>query len=189
MGVSRRYGALLALGVVVLAGGCSTTGGSVTGNSGYAAGDGSVVLFAPADRKQAPDLSGVLVGGGSAKLASDKGEVIVLNVWASWCAPCRAEAPDLAAAARTLPDAAFFGINTRDNDADAAAFIRSQRIPYPSFSDQDGSLILDLQSVIRVSALPSTVVLDKQGRVAAAIYGPTTTITIKDIVQPLERES
>lgn len=169
--------------------GCSTTGDSVTGNNGYAAGDGSVVLVAPGDRKQAPDLSGALVGGGTASLASDKGKVIVLNVWAQWCAPCRAEAPSLAAAARALPQATFMGINTKDNDDTALAFEKAQRIPYPSFSDQDGALVLELASVVPMSALPMTVVLDKQGKVAAAVYGATTTITLKDIVQPLERES
>lgn len=170
-------------------GGCSTTASSATGSKGYVAGDGSVVLIKPADRKQAPDLSGPLVGGGSAQLSSDRGRVVVLNVWAYWCGPCRQEAPELVAAARMLPKAAFVGINTRDNDGNAEAFVRAQHIPYPSFSDQDGSLVLDLQDVVNMAALPVTVVLDKQGRVAAAIYGPTTAITLKDIVQPLERES
>ncbi|MGI8701541.1 MAG: TlpA family protein disulfide reductase [Nocardioidaceae bacterium] len=189
MHVRRRVAALSALGVAVLVSGCSTTGTSATGAKGYAAGDGSVVLIAPADREQAPELSGPLVGGGTGDLGSERGKVVVLNVWAHWCGPCREEAPDLAAAAAMLPAATFLGINTRDSDASAMAFQRAQHVPYPSFSDQDGSLVVQMQSVIAMSALPVTVVLDKEGKVAAAVYGPTTAITIKDIVAPLERES
>ena len=87
-----------------------------------------------------------------------------------------------------LPDAAFYGIDTKDDAATAEAFVRNNEVPYPSFFDQDGSLVLDLQSVVNVQARPSTVVLDKQGRVAASIAGTTTAITLKDIVQSLERE-
>jgi thiol-disulfide isomerase/thioredoxin len=129
------------------------------------------------------------VGGGTARLTDDRGKVVVLNVWASWCGPCREEAPRLAAATDLLPRAAFLGINTRDNEGNAEAFEQSQRIPYPSFSDQDGSLVLDMQQVVDMRSLPVTVVLDKRGRVAAAVYGPTTAITLKEIVSPLERES
>ncbi len=188
MPIRRCAAALTALCLFVLPAGCSTTGASATGSKGYPAGDGSVVLIPAADRVRAPELSGALIGGGTADLARERGKVVVLNVWAQWCGPCREEAPNLVVAARMLPRAAFLGINTKDNEETALAFERSQRIPYPSFSDQDGSLVLDMQSVIPMSALPMTVVLDKAGRVAAAVYGATTAITLKDIVKPLERE-
>ena len=85
---------------------------------------------------------------------------------------------------------AFLGIDTRDDNDNAEAFERSEHLPYRSFSDQGGTLMLDMQSVINMSSMPMTVVLDKQGRVAAAVYGPTTArLTIKEIVRPLERES
>jgi thiol-disulfide isomerase/thioredoxin len=179
----------LVLVLAAAASGCATSASSATGGTQYVAGDGSFTLIPAAQRKQAPDLSGPLVGGGSASLAPHRGQVVVLNLWASWCSPCRQEAPSLAAAARMLPDAAFFGINTRDNEGNAEAFEQSQRVPYPSFFDQDGTLVLDMQQIVNMRSLPVTVVLDAQGRVAAAVYGPTTAITIKDIVSPLERES
>lgn len=176
----------------LLAGGasaCSTTGSNAVGAKGYAAGDGAVVTIPVGDREVAPVLSGDLLGGGSADLAESAGKVVVLNVWAAWCGPCREEAPALAEADRMLPDAAFYGIDTKDDAATAQAFVRTNEVPYPSFFDQDGSLVLDLQSVVNVQARPSTVVLDKHGRVAASIAGPTTAITLKDIVQSLEQES
>jgi thiol-disulfide isomerase/thioredoxin len=179
----------LVLVLAAAASGCATSASSATGGKQYVAGDGSFTLIPAAERQQAPDLSGPLVGGGTASLAAHQGEVVVLNLWASWCGPCRREAPSLAAAAEMLPDAAFFGINTRDNEGSAEAFEQSQRIPYPSFSDQDGSLVLQMQQVVNMRSLPVTVVLDARGRVAAAVYGPTTATTIKDIVSPLERES
>lgn len=188
--IRRTIGALTV--AALLAGGaaaCSTTGSNAIGSKGYAAGDGAVVTIPAEERELAPVLSGELLGGGSADLSQSKGKVVVLNVWAAWCGPCREEAPALAEADRLLPDAAFYGIDTKDDAATAEAFVRSNAVPYPSFFDQDGSLVLDLQSVVNVQARPSTVVLDEQGRVAASIAGPTTAITLKDIVQSLEQES
>jgi len=181
--------ALCGLALALAASGCSTTGSNVTRGANYVEGDGTIKLVDAPDRVAAPELSGSLVGGGSGALSDQAGKVVVLNVWASWCGPCRTEAPDLVTAARRLSDVAFFGINTRDNQANAEAFIRSQEVPYPSFADQDGSLVLEMQRVLPMSALPITIILDKQHRVAAAIYGPTTALTIEAIVRPLERES
>lgn len=167
---------------------CSTSGADAVGSGGYIEKDGVIVI--PADkRKTAPVLSGPLLGGGRASLSADPGKVVVLNLWGSWCAPCREEAPALAAAARELPQAAFFGINTRDVTSNAEAFVRVQKIPYPSFADQDGSLVLEMERVVNMSSLPVTVLLDKEGRVAAAIYGPVTTLTLTDIVHELEHQA
>src|SRR5689334_14737831 len=78
---------------------CSTSGVNAVGSGGYIVKDGVVVI--PADqRKPAPELSGPLLGGGEASIVADRGKVVVLNLWGSWCAPCREEAPALAAAAR-----------------------------------------------------------------------------------------
>ena len=177
------------LAVVAAMTGCSTSGQTATNGGGYVSGDGSIQLIPAGDRRTAPDLSGPLVGGESGGPSSYRGKVVVLNVWASWCGPCRKESPALVAAASMLPGVAFMGINTRDTEGNAEAFVRSEGIPYPSFSDQDGSLVLAMQRVVNMSALPITVILDKHRRVAAAIYGPTTAITLKEIVTPLERES
>ncbi|MDX6298732.1 MAG: hypothetical protein QOI51_2589 [Nocardioidaceae bacterium] len=165
--------------------GCSTSGAS-SNSDGLVL--GAVNIIAPADRKAAPDLSGALVGGGHADLSSDAGRVVVLNVWASWCVPCRAEAPGLVEAAKLLPKVAFMGIDIRNDESSAESFTRTYHVPYPSFFDQDSSLLLRLQQVVPVPAQPVTIILDKRHRVAASIYGTTTSTTLKDIIRPLERE-
>lgn len=186
---ARFSTALCGVALALSASGCSTSGKSAGGGTNFIAGDGSIQLIKAADRKTAPDLSGSLVGGGTGGLSDDAGKVVVLNVWASWCPPCRKEAAGLVDAADRLSGVAFLGINTRDNEGNAEAFVRANAIPYQSLSDQDGSQVLEMQRLLPMSALPITVILDKEHRVAAAIYGPTTAITIEAIVKPLERES
>lgn len=182
--VAAACGLLLAVGMA----GCSTTG-SNKDHDNFPAGDGSIKLITAGDREAAPDLSGPLVGGGDGALSDEAGKVVVINIWAYWCGPCTSEAPDLVKAAAALPQVAFLGINTRDNEGNAESFVRAHDIPYPSFSDQDGALVLRLGQVVPVAAMPSTFILDKHHRIAAVIYGPTTAITLEDIVRPLERET
>jgi peroxiredoxin len=187
--VTRVCTALCAVALAWSLSGCTTSGDDATDGTNFVSGDGSIQLIAASDRKEAPDLAGSLVGGGQGDLSDDAGKVVVLNTWASWCGPCRKESQGLVEAAGRLATATFMGINTRDNEGNAQAFVRAEGIPYPSFSDQDGALVLQMSRVVNMSSLPVTVILDKQHRVAAAIYGPTTATTIEAIVKPLERES
>lgn len=184
----RRAATTLAgLGCLAVAG-CSVSGANGVNSAGYVSGDGVVTLFDAGHRPAAPVLSGALLGGGTASLASAKGKVIVLNHWSSWCSPCRDEAAGLATAARALPGAVFMGIDTRDESGAAEAFVRAQHVPYRSFFDEDGSLLLLLQRAVPMNALPTTIVLDKHGDVAARISGPVDATTLEQIVRPLERE-
>jgi thiol-disulfide isomerase/thioredoxin len=181
-----RIAAAFGCVVLVLCAGCSTTG-SRSASNGLSA--GGVTIVPASARKAAPDLSGELVGGGRADLSSSDGRIVVLNVWASWCVPCRTEAAGLVEAAHALSNVSFFGIDIRDSEGQAEAFIRTHQVPYPSFADQDSSLLLELQRVVPVPGQPVTIILDKHHRVAASIYGSTTAITLKDIIRPLERET
>jgi thiol-disulfide isomerase/thioredoxin len=183
-----------AVGVVVaallLAAGCTTAGAESTGNKGYVTGDGSITLISAADRKEAPTLKGERLGGGTLDTADYAGKVIVLNVWGSWCAECRGEATELAAAARALPDARFVGLDTRDPESAAAeAFVRSFRIPYPSLVDQDSQLLLPFYKIVNPNSIPSTIIVDSDGRVAAVVTGATTKSTIVGLVQDVEKTS
>jgi len=186
--------------VVAVAGlaGCTSGGAedkapSGTGASnaaGFVAGDGTVQVIDTADRKAAPTLSGKTLTGSTFTLAEHLGSVVVLNVWGSWCSPCRQEAPELQAAYTRLTDESsaagkvvFVGVNTRDNDpGPAIAFERSFGVTYPSVYDPSGRQLLGFANSLPAMAIPSTLVIDTKGRVAARILGATTTTTLVDVV-------
>lgn len=109
---------------------------------------------------------------------------MVLNVWGSWCSPCRAEAPDLARVSRETYDSGvrFVGIDTRDTDDAARAFTRSFHITYPSIIDEQGELLLGFSGVIPISAVPSTVVIDRDGGVAARVVGRVDEATLRGLI-------
>jgi peroxiredoxin len=186
-GHSRRHRRVTTLLLVLLAltgavSACTTTGPSA-GNTGYITGDGVVTTIAPGDRKPAPELRGQALGGGSIDLADHRGSIVVVNVWAAWCPECRAEAADLAAAARRLAEATFIGIDTRESNKSAAtAFVREYSVPYRSIYDEDGSALLAFHGLLSPSSLPSTMVIDKAGRIAALVLGRVDTTTLVGLV-------
>ena len=155
------------------------------------AGDGSTVVLAPADREPAPDLSGTTLDGAPWRLSDSLGQVTVLNVWASWCAPCRAEAPTLQAtyAARAAEGVAFVGLDTRDSQAAAEAFVRNYGITYPNVRDPDGQLQLAFRQTLPPQSIPSTLFLDKQGQVAARVLGEVDSARLNGIIDTLLAES
>jgi thiol-disulfide isomerase/thioredoxin len=177
--------------VVVLAG---CTAGKVTPSSGdgqrYVTGDGTVEVIDPAKRKQAPDLAGTTLDGSPFSLADLRGQVVVLNVWASWCAPCRAEAPGLEKVSNELAGEGvrFVGINTRDTDDNARAFERRFGISYPSLIDRDGALLLRFKETLPPQAIPTTLVIDRGGRMAARALTPLTEERLRDLVTPIVAE-
>ncbi|MFB7253076.1 TlpA disulfide reductase family protein [Streptomyces nojiriensis] len=132
----------------------------------------------PADRPAAPTLAGDDLDGKPVGLDGLRGNVVVLNVWGSWCGPCRAEADDLARIDRQTRDQGvrFLGINTRDPDRAAArSFVRAHDIGFPSLHDPTGELLLRFPpALLNPQAIPSTLVIDRRGRIAVSIGGPVT---------------
>lgn len=181
---NRRLALALAASLLALVG-CSGSGGSASGGGGdgFVPGDGNWTRVDPDDRLAAPEISAEGLEGKTISLADYRDQVVVLNVWGSWCNPCRKEAPDLVAAAdETEQTAQFIGLNTRDlNRANAAAFVRTFEVDYPNIYDPQGQLLLQFTD-LPPSGIPSTLIIDKQGRVAARIVGVTTKITLVDIV-------
>lgn len=106
-------------------------------------------------------------------LSSLSGDVIVLNAWASWCEPCRAESPALASlASSTQPlGVRFVGLDEGDRQAPAKAFVATAGTTYPHIVDTDGTLLASLR-LVPATAIPSTLVLDRSGHVAARVIGP-----------------
>lgn len=126
--------------------------------------------IAPAERVIMPALSGRTLDGSTITLGDLRGSVVVLNAWASWCAPCREEIPVLRAAAQRNPDVRFIGVNVEDDRDRAQAFGRETGIDWPSIIDANGTLLPTIPGV-PPAALPSTVILDQDGRIAARIIG------------------
>lgn len=183
-----RLAAILLVGIALA--GCGSTGqdaGGSGGDTGFVAGDGSIVVVPAADRVPAPDLAGTTLDGEDFRLADHRGEVVVLNVWASWCAPCRAEAPTLAALSRELEadGVQFVGLDTRDSDVAARAFVDRFGIDYPNVIDRDGRLQLLFGDSLPPQAIPSTVVIDPEGRVAARALGKVSESSLRGMIEPL----
>ena len=158
---------------------------SGTGDTGFVTGDGTVSEVASAQRDAAVTLEGTDLDGRDLDLAGLRGKPVVVVVWGSWCTPCRAEAPDVvAAAARLKGEAHFVGVNIRDpSTSQARSFVRRFSVPYPSFYSPDGRALLAFRGTLTPNSIPSFVVLDAEGRVAASIIGvlPSTT-TLVDLV-------
>jgi len=143
-------------------------------NKGYIAGDGSITEIAPADRGEPVEFAGDIETGEPVSSADYLGEVLVVNFWYASCAPCRAEADDLQAANAkfTGQGAEFLGVNVRDQAPSALAFNENYSITYPSVLDVDqGRMQLAFSGSIPPNAVPTTLVLDQEGRVAARILG------------------
>lgn len=183
--IAVMAGALLLSGC----GGQAASGTADTG-TGYVAGDGSAVVLPVAERQPAPDISGPTLEGGTWSLADHVGQIVVLNVWASWCAPCRAEAPALEQVSVETADQGvqFVGLNTRDTQAAAKAFVANYGITYPNLVDDDGSLQLAFRDTLPPQSIPSTVFIDAQGRVAARVLGEIDRSRLQGIIDTLLAE-
>lgn len=142
----------------------------------YVDGNTNAVLYAAGHRPQAPDFSGTTLGGSPLRFAAYRGKVVVLNFWGSWCPPCRSEADTLASTAKQYQPSGvvFLGVDVRDTAVGAEAFTRSHGISYPSVSDSDDAITLDFSSVVPIASTPTTLVIDKTGHIAGAVFGQTT---------------
>ena len=172
--------------ILVLAASVSACGGggSSTAEESFIEGSGAVTFIENSNRSAAPELSGMTLSG--KEFIFNPGQVAVVNVWASWCSPCRAEIPTLIELSRQYPQVQFMGILTRDNPATAEAFARRFAMPYPTFIDD--SLLIGFKGTLPANAIPSTVLLDKNGNVAARISGEVTLTSLSKLIRKLEAE-
>ncbi|MEY9215096.1 TlpA family protein disulfide reductase [Thermobifida halotolerans] len=187
-------GVAAAATLVALAGCAGGAGGVDSGAAGeddrYISGDGTSTLFEPGEREAAPEVEGETLDGDPVSLADYSGDVVVVNFWASWCAPCRAETPVLNEVSAENEDEGvrFLGINIKDNRTAAQAFERNQEVGYPSLYDQPGEVPQAFRDTVPPQAIPSTLVIDRQGRIAARVIGATTYNELTELVDTVTAE-
>ncbi|BDH68993.1 TlpA family protein disulfide reductase [Streptomyces albidoflavus] len=169
-------------------------GGTTQSGSGanYVAGKDGIATVDKGERKDAPAIGGETLDGATFDLADHKGKVVVVNVWGSWCAPCRAEAPNLVKVAKDTADQGvqFVGINTRDsNKGPALAFEKDYEVGYPSLYDPQGKQILRFpRGSLSPQAIPSTVVIDRDGKIAARTLQAVSEKQLRAMIDPVLAE-
>ncbi|MFF1275271.1 TlpA family protein disulfide reductase [Streptomyces marokkonensis] len=183
-------GAAAAALLVTACGSGGTSGGG--GNTNFVTGTDGISTVAEGKRVAAPDLSGETLEGKQLDVADYRGKVVVLNVWGSWCNPCRAEAKHFAKVAGDYADkdVQFVGINTRDGSTTPAlAFEKDFGIPYPSLYDPTGKLMLRFEKgTLNPQAVPSTLVLDREGKVAARSLAALDEERLRKMLEPVVAE-
>lgn len=185
-----RWGALAGAALLLLPA-CSGDGTSINDQmrqgdqKGYVAGDGRIERLAPEERSSLIELSGTTLEDEPWDSQDHRGEVVVINVWGSWCGPCDAEAPDLVAVSEDFTAAGapvtFIGVNVRDSVPSAVAFERRHGVPYPSLMDDGGRTLSQLQGL--ATSRPTTMLLDGDGRVAARVNGQVDASTLRGLVE------
>ena len=193
-----RCMAALAAGALCLGvSACTTDPNSIAAQAksgdgkGFVSGDGSIERVAAGTRSAPLTLSGTTLQGKAWKVADVRDKVLVLNVWGQWCGPCVAEMPHLqqvwsqvSAAGKPVQ---FMGINYRDGAETARAFLGANKITYPSLEDDGGRTLLALRG--KANTTPTTLVLDRQGRIAARVSGPVSAVTLSGLVNDVLGES
>ncbi|MFF9076584.1 MULTISPECIES: TlpA family protein disulfide reductase [unclassified Streptomyces] len=180
----------LALTLTACGGNDEKVGGG--GSTNFVTGSGGISTVDKGDRKPAPKLDGETLDGKQLDVADFKGKVVVLNVWGSWCGPCRLEAQYFSRVAKETKDKGveFVGINTRDaQKGPAVSFEKDYGVPYPSFFDPTGKLMLRFpKGTLNPQAIPSTVVLDRDGRIAARSLVALDAEKLHEMIDPLIAE-
>ena len=183
-------GAAVAALVLTACGSGGTSGGS--GNTGFVTGTDGIATVGKGERAAAPELSGKTIDGEQLDVADYKGDIVVLNVWGSWCGPCRLEAKNFVKVSEDLKDQGvqFVGINTRDTSTKpAVAFEKEYGVTYPSLYDPTGKLMLRFEKgTLNPQAIPSTIVIDREGNIASRSLQPLSEETLRKMIKPILAE-
>lgn len=184
----KKLGAVVAAVGMLAAAGCSDLGKTET-KLDYVGGDGQIITIAPEDRDAPVDATGEALDGSELDLADYHGQVVVANVWWSGCGPCIKEMPLLVDVVGDVPGSTLLGVNIRDASAEnAQAFARGLEVDFPSFYDPGSKVLLAFKR-IKPTSIPSTAVLDRQGRLAALVTGEVDSpVTLRDVISDVVAE-
>lgn len=180
----KKLIAVLALSSILSAALTGCGGGQQVATKSFVSGNGTVTFIEKENRKLGPVLTGETLDG--AKYQLPHGGIVVVNVWASWCAPCRAEAPTLAALAEKYKGVVFLGVLTRDSVVAARAFEKRFEMPYPTLIDD--SVLVGFRETLSANAIPTTIIMDKDGLVAARVSGQVTYSALRSLIEKLHSE-
>ncbi|GAB1337099.1 TlpA disulfide reductase family protein [Streptomyces sp. E-15] len=169
--------------------------GGISGGGGdthFVTGSNGIDTVPAAKRAAAPDLSGRTIDGKTLDVADYKGQVVVVNVWGSWCGPCRSEAQYFAKVSKQYEGKGvqFVGINTRDSSTTpAVAFEKEHGVGYPSLYDPTGKLMLRFKKgTLNPQLVPSTLVIDRHGKVAARALEALDDTGLLEMLKPVLAE-
>lgn len=171
---------LIAVSLLLLS---SCGGGSTTSEKSFISGSGVVTTIEKGSRIAAPTLTGTTLSDSVITIAPS---ISVVNVWASWCSPCRAEAKTLQALSEKYSNVSFVGILTRDTVSNGRAFVRTYGITYPTLVDD--AILIGFRSSLPANAIPTTLVLDKEGKVAGRISGEITIASLSKLIDTVLSE-
>ncbi|MFJ8754818.1 TlpA family protein disulfide reductase [Streptomyces sp. NPDC102441] len=192
----RRFtlpAAIAAAGALTLSA-CSGDGAKAGGggNTNFVTGSGGISTVAKGERTDAPELDGTTLDGEDLAVADYKGKIVVLNFWGSWCGPCRAEAKHFEKVSKATEgqDVQFVGVNTRDPQKSlAVSFEKDFGVTYPSIYDPTGKLLLRFpKGTLNPQAIPSTVIIDRDGKLAARSLAALDAEKLREMIDPLVAE-
>lgn len=194
MSARLRMIAPLALLLALLAA-CSGGKNAVDQNANnefrYSSANSKGTLIPAANRKQAGDVTGTLMQGGQFQLSQDKGKIVLLNFFASWCPPCQTESPQLDSLFQERKATGFdlVGLDVKDPIRDQlTAFVANKKLTYPIVVDQAAKTAIQLGN-LPLAGLPASVLIDKQGKVAAVYVGPVFIKDLDPVLDQLSKEA
>ncbi|MEU1008317.1 TlpA family protein disulfide reductase [Streptomyces sp. NPDC088810] len=162
------------------------------GDTNFVTGKNGIDTVPAGKRATVPDLSGETIDGKTLDVADYKGKVVVLNVWGSWCGPCREEAQYFAKVSKEYQGKGvqFVGINTRDTSTTPAVnFEKEHGVAYPSLYDPTGKLMLRFEKgTLNPQLIPSTLVIDRHGKVAARALEALDDTALLKMLKPVLAE-
>jgi thiol-disulfide isomerase/thioredoxin len=175
-------------GLFALAATTGCSGGSAVSQGvdkefGIQGGNGIVIDLAD-HHFQVGDVSGTTLSGGHLDLTTYRGDIVVVNFWGSWCAPCISEADGFAQVAKDYASKGvrFVGIDIRDSLAQGRTFERVHHVPYPSIFDSSERLALEFPHAVPAST-PTTIVIGRTGDILAKVTGPLQYTQVRALVQ------